>query len=79
MLLVEDIALREACVFCLKAGLLEACIESDNATVVSWCINADGVPPWEISSVISYINPLLREHLSLLWGFKDRQIKWPIG
>lgn len=34
----------------MKAAIAEACIESDNSSIVSCCINEDGVPP-EISSV----------------------------
>lgn len=51
VLLAEAIAVREACILCIKVGIREACIESYNSSVVSWCINADGVLPWEIRTI----------------------------
>ena len=42
---VEAFAIRESCVLCFKAGITGICIESDNSSVVSWCIDVDGVPP----------------------------------
>lgn len=37
--LAEAIAMREACVFCLRASISEAIIESDNPSVVAWCMS----------------------------------------
>ena len=68
VLMVEALAVREACVFCLKAGIVEARIESDNAYVVAWCLKEDGIPPWEISPVICDIGSLAQSS-SLFHGY----------
>lgn len=44
ILLVEAIAISEGCVLCLKARISEACIQSENSSVVSWCIDIDREP-----------------------------------
>lgn len=55
MLLAEAIAIREACIYCIKSGFSDVCIESDNASIVSWCSALSGAPPWEIVAVVKYI------------------------
>ncbi|KAM7516612.1 hypothetical protein LguiA_006195 [Lonicera macranthoides] len=56
--IAEAIAIREACILYLKARIKEAVIESDNSSVVSWCIAEDGAPPWEVKVIIDDIRTL---------------------
>lgn len=51
VLLAEAVAVREACIFCSKTGLLNVCIDTDSLEVVSWCLEMDGIPLWEIAAV----------------------------
>lgn len=41
-----------------KADTSSACIESDNSSMVSWCIDVDGAPLWKIRVVVSNIRAL---------------------
>lgn len=58
VLVAEAIAISEACVFCLKAGLSQVCVESNNSTMVSWCIGVECLPPWEIRYIFEDIKEL---------------------
>lgn len=46
--LIEALAVRKTCVSCLKVSIIEACIEINNASIVAWCSEESGVPPWGI-------------------------------
>jgi len=53
--MAEAIAIREACIFCLKAGISNVIIENDNASVVSWCVRSRTSPNWDCKSVVAGI------------------------
>ncbi|KAM7529327.1 hypothetical protein LguiB_032737 [Lonicera macranthoides] len=55
---IEALAVRKTCVSCLKVSIIEACIEINNASIVAWCSEEGGVPPWEISPIIYDIRSL---------------------
>ena len=43
----EALTIRETCVFCLKAGIKEVVIESDNLSVIDWCNSQTPTLPWD--------------------------------
>ena len=63
----EALAVREACVFALARNILNASVCSDSRTVISLS-SSEGVPPWEIRSIIDDIRSLaLRCNISFVF------------
>ncbi|KAM7508793.1 hypothetical protein LguiA_019246 [Lonicera macranthoides] len=56
VLLAKALAVRIACLFCLRFGYRGAIIEFDCATVTKWCNALDEAPPWEIAMVMEDIH-----------------------
>lgn len=46
---------REACFFCLKAGISNVVIERDNLDVLNFCSDLNRAPPWDCKAVLSDI------------------------
>ena len=58
VLMAEAMAIREACIFCLKGGIRNVVIECDNASVVSWCDQSGKSPQWDCISIVADISAL---------------------
>lgn len=53
--MAEALAFREACVFCLKAGLKGVILESDILLVVDWCKSLNSAAHWDCLVVVENI------------------------
>ena len=49
---VGALAVREACIFCLKSGVSSVVIKNDNSAIISWCSKKYLVPPWDCSMIM---------------------------
>ena len=48
-------AVREACIFCSKAGISLVTVENDKCLVINWCLDLSSSPPWICGSIIQDI------------------------
>ena len=46
----KALAIKEACIFCVKSGLKGVIIESDNLAVIDWCKSLNSAHPGIVGS-----------------------------
>ena len=52
VILADAFAIRQACLFCLKASISNVVIENDNSQVINLCSSNSLDPPWDCSFII---------------------------
>lgn len=52
ILAAEMAAIREACIFCSKAGIKDIIIEFDNLLAINWCKYLNYPPPWKCKCLV---------------------------